>query len=120
MLKSLSSMRERNTVLKKVHEDDISRYLQLPEVQALQHSPPHPPHPNDFFSAELKYAKNLFGQFFKKIFRDKIDCSPLAHSPTAPTSFYCYLVQRLTDVRECSVPSLLLAGLCTIQSQLVQ
>lgn len=35
------------------------RYLQLPEVQALQHPLPTPPHPtpNDFFSAALKYAK---------------------------------------------------------------
>lgn len=36
--------------------------------------------------------------------------APLAHSPTAPTHFYCYLVQKLTTFRECSVPSLSLSG----------
>jgi hypothetical protein len=68
------------------------RYLQLPEVQALQHPLPTPPHPtpNDFFSAALKYAKkkkNLFGQFFKKIFRDKIDFSPSGAPPNGSHSF---------------------------------
>lgn len=83
-----------HTVLKQVYNISIYSYLRCKRSTF----PPHPT-PKDFFSAALKYAKTYLVNSLKKYFRDKIDLQPpFVYGPTAPTSFYCFLVQKLTEL----------------------
>lgn len=95
---------EGNTVLKAGLQH---RYLQLPEVRAFQQFPPHPT-PKWFHFSSAQVCKNLFGQFCKKIFRDKIDLHPhLCTAQLLPLVFIAIWYKSWQNFRECSVPSLL-------------
>lgn len=85
---------ERNTqYLKQVYNIGIYSYLRC-ELSNGSH-----PTPKWFNFSSAQVCKNFFGQFCKKIFRDKKDLqSPFVYSLNAPTSFYCYLVQKLTEL----------------------